>query len=97
MGHQVSVSHPYELQYLKIRTSVLKALKSLRISAVLLTSPSCFHALRHSFSLKELRSWELAWLVIGPTTKKALKGSGLKVQMAAKPTLDGLKRLALKL
>jgi len=96
MGHRVMVSHPYGLYFRNIRKPVLNAIKG-GVDAVLLTSPSCFRSLRKAFSLKDLRSWAVAWLVIGPTTRAALRGTGLKVQMATKPSLAGLRQLALKL
>jgi len=97
MGHRVSVSHPYGLHYLNIRKPVLSALKTGKISSILLTSPSCFLSLKRCFALREMRAWAVSWLVIGPTTRAALKGSKLKIHMASRPSLEGLRQLALKL
>jgi uroporphyrinogen-III synthase len=91
LGHRVRVVHPYGLRYSPLRSSLKTLFLNKDFGAIFLSSPSCFEALRKSFSLKELRSWPLSWVVIGPTTQAALARYRVKSLKAPQASLQSMR------
>ncbi len=95
MGHRVVLRHSYSLEYLPIRKAFETALKA-KPSAIFLTSPSCFRSLCASVSIPRLRSLNLSWVVIGPTTAAALKAKNFKPLVPLKSSLSSMRSLWLR-
>lgn len=92
MGHRVYCRHSYETKILDLQAALRPIYKNQSVDAVFVTSPSAFLAVKKALSPRELRSWRVRWVAIGPTTAKILREAGLKVIAAPSPSLTAMKK-----
>lgn len=91
LGYQVTVRHIYQPVILNFRSQLARTLKKHKVEAFCVTSPSIVKALRKSFSKKQLHSFDVRWVCIGPTTAKEVRKLGITPELAKKSSLEGMR------